>query len=82
MAEERRHASAVVADRECPDPDLTSNTGSKVWKGKGGGQATRRKQFTPEKDHRIVLRQAAIELAQSKCVGGVRRGLSISEQSC
>jgi hypothetical protein len=42
----------------------------------------RRKQFTPEKDHRIVLRQAEIELAQGKLVGEVCRGLSISEQSC
>jgi hypothetical protein len=34
---------------------------------KSGGQAMKRKQFT--KDHRALLRQADVELAQGKRVG-------------
>jgi putative transposase len=47
---------------------------------KRGGQAMKRRQFTPEKVIGL-LRQAEVELAQGKRVGEVCRGLGISEQS-
>jgi putative transposase len=52
----------------------------RALKGERGGQAMKRKQFTPEK---IIgmLRQAEVELAQGKRIGEVCRALGISEQS-
>jgi transposase-like protein len=52
----------------------------RALEGKRGGQAMKRREFTPEKIIGL-LRQAEVELAQGKRVGEVCRGLGISEQS-